>query len=340
MNYKELEQEMNSGNLKSVYLFTGDEEHLMNIYIEKLKNSIISKEMETLNYTEIEGKDSDFEDVLNACETLPFMADKKMVYVKDLMELIDNNKDFSDSLNEYLPKIADYTVLILRDKANKLRRNTRLYRTINTLNGVVDFKRFKNNELVAWIRNLFKKHGKQISNQDLNYLIQKSNYMEYRSEKTLNEFSNELEKIISHSEEEFITKIDIESNFTETLDTNIFNLLDNINRKNTENSLRIFNEMYMANEPIQRILFMIIRQLRLILKYKIFRSKGYNDVQTRNKLGVKPYEYSKISGNARVYTEDEVQRHLEYILEIDKKQKTSYQNDKLALETLIVKLTK
>lgn len=340
MNYKELEKEINSGKLKSVYLFTGDEEHLMNIYIEKLKSSIISKEMETLNYTEIEGKENDFEDILNACETLPFMGDKKIVYVKDLMELIDNNKDLSEDLNEYLPKIADYTVLVLRDKANKLRRNTRLYRTINTLNGVVDFKRFKNNELVAWIRNLLKKHGKQISNQDLNYLIQKSNYMEYRSEKTLNEFSNELEKIISHSEEEFITKIDIESNFTETLDTNIFNLLDNINRKNTENSLRIFNEMYMANEPIQRILFMIIRQLRLILKYKVFRSKGYNDVETRNKLGVKPYEYSKISGSARVYTEDEIQKHLEYILEMDKKQKTSYQNDKLALETLIVKLTK
>lgn len=339
MNYKELQKKIDEKMLKSVYLFTGEEEHLMDIYIDKIKVDLIDENMETLNYTEIEGKENNFEDILNACETLPFMAPRKMVYVKDLMELIENDKDLSEKLNDYLPKIDEHAILVLRDKKNSLRRNTRVYKTINKLNGVVDFKRLDHKELTIWIKKIFNQHGKEISNSDLNYLIKKSTYTEYRSEKTLHDLRNELLKIINHSENNFITKKDIDSNFIETLDTNIFNLLDNINRKNTENALRIFNEMYMANEPIPRILFMIIRQLRLILKYKVFRARGYNDVETRNKLGVKPYEYNKLSGNARNYSEKELQGYLDYILELDTKQKNSSQDEKLALELLIVRLT-
>lgn len=339
MAYKELQRNIDNGILRPVYLFTGEEEHLMDIFIDKIKSSIVDEGLEALNYTEIEGRDTDFEDILNACETLPFMADKKMVYVKNLMELLDNNKDLSDKLNDYLPKIDKHVLLLLKDKSNSLRRNSKIYRTINKLNGVVDFKRLESRELVAWIRAILKRSGKDISNADLNYFIQKSTYTEYRSEKTLHELNNELIKIVNHSENNIITREDIDSNFVETLDTNIFNLLDSITRKNTETSLRIFNEMYRANEPLARILFMIIRQLRLILKYKVFKARGYNDVETRNKLEVKPYEYNKISGNSRVYSEEELEGHLQYILEMDRKQKTSSQDEKLALEMLIVRLT-
>ncbi len=62
---------------------------------------------------------------------------------------------------------------------------------------------------------------------------------------------------------------------TRPLEMNIFNLLNAISQKDGEMALRLFNEMYISNEPILIILHMIIRQLRNMLKYKLLMEKGY-----------------------------------------------------------------
>lgn len=340
MNYKEFIQDVKNDNIKSVYFFTGEEAYIMNNVIKVLKEKYIDESLETLNYIVLDGKEINFDSVLNACETLPFMAQKKIVIIKDIGEMVENNQnDFEGKMATYFEELADYVCLVIMDRSSNFKKTGKIYRTIRKLDGIVEFPRLKGADLSNWVNKGFRENNKEISNVDLNYFIQQSTYSDYNSTKTLYDLENELKKVASHSSNRKVSKEDIDSSLARTLDTNIFNLLKSITDKDSESALRIFNEMYIANEPVQRILFMIIRQLRLILSYKLYKEKGYSESQVQEKLQVKAFEFKKISAQASGFSEGQLRKALNYILETDIKQKTSSYDEKLALEILIINLS-
>lgn len=340
MNYIELISDIKKNNIKSLYLFTGDEEYLMHETIEFLKRKYIDESLEALNYITIDRKEIDFDYILNACETLPFMSPKKIVVIRDISEIIEaTDKDFVDIMSSYMEELGEYICMIIMDRSNNLKKTNKIYKTAKKLNGIVEFPKLKGRDLYAWIEKQCKKYNKKISNADLNYFIQQSTYSDYNSSKTLYDLENEFKKVVDFAPRDNITKDDIDLVLVKTLDTNIFNLLTCITQKDSESALRIFNEMYISNEPVQRILFMIIRQLRLILGYKLYKEKGYSETEIQGKLQIKPYEFKKISSQSNNFTEMQLKKALEHILETDIKQKTSSHDEKLALEMLIINLS-
>lgn len=339
MEYKEFIKIIGTNKLRPVYLFTGDEEYLILDVVERLKKQYIEDNFEALNYINIGTKENSFDNILNACETLPFMSDKKLIVVKDIVEVLENDdNNIDEKLSTYIKELDDYLFLILIDKSNKIKKTTKLYKAIKKIDGIVEFNKLKGRDLNLWIEYKFRENNKQISHSNISYLIQKSTYSEYGSTKTLYDLENEILKLSNHTLEESILKDNIDLVLTKTLDTNIFNLLASINRKDSDSALKIFNEMYISNEPIQRIFFMITRQLRLMLGYKLYRKKGYNEKEIGYKLQIKAYECSKIASQSRSYTIDQLKDSLDYVLEIDVKQKTRSYDEKLGLEILIINL--
>lgn len=339
MNYNEFISLINQDKLKPVYLFLGHENYLMNKAIDRLKNKYVSESLEALNYIVIDGRESDFDDILNACETLPFMSEKKIVVIRDISRILENgHEDLGKEIGLYVEKLDDYLCLIIMDRSNNLKKTSSIYRRIKKLNGVVEFTTLKGRDLNWWIGENFKKRGKKISNVDINYFISKSTYSDYGSNKTLYDLENELLKVADYTKEKVVTKEDIDMVLIRTLDTNIFNLLNSINKRDSETALNIFNEMHMANEPIPRILYMIIRQIRLMLMYNLYRARGYGEKECQGKMRISLFEFRKLSAQARGFTEENLTKALNKILEIDIKQKTTSQDEKLALEILIVNL--
>ncbi len=339
MNYSEFINLIKKDSLSPVYFFTGAEEYLMNEIIGVLKEKYIEESFETLNYIAIDGKEVSFDNILNACETLPFMSSKKIVIIKDISEIIENgDNDLDNTMASYVEGLDNYLLLIIMDRSNNLKKTSKLYKTINKLGGVVDFSKLKGKDLNTWLETKLKKYSKKISNANLNYFIGESSYSDYNSTKTLYDLENELLKVINYASGNEILKEDIDIVLTKTLDTNIFNLLASINKKDSDSALKIFNEMYISNEPVQRILVMIIRQLRLMLGYKLYKERGYSEGDIQEKLGIKPYEFKKISKESYNFSEGQLKLALNHILELDIKQKTSSQDEKLALEMLIINL--
>lgn len=339
MNYSEFIKIIKENKLLPVYLFTGAEEYLMHEAIEILKDKFVDPSFEALNYITIDGKEMRFDNILNACETLPFMSSKKLVIIRDISEIIENDEnDLDNTLSLYVQKLDDYLCLIIMDRSNNLKKTSKIYKSINKLSGIVDFTKLKGKDLNIWIEKKLKQNNKKISYSNLNYFLQQSTYNEYNSTKNLYDLENELLKVVNFSIKEEVAKEDIELVLTKTLDLNIFNLLTSIIKKDSESALKIFNEMYISNEPVQRIIFMIIRQLRIMLMYKLYNTKGYTDSEIQEKLKIKPYEFKKISSQAYSYTENQLKSALDNILQLDIKQKTSFHDEKLALEILIMNL--
>lgn len=339
MNFIDFNKLLKDRELKSLYLFKGSEEYLMNKYLDNVRKAYVDDSLKMLNYIEIDVNGS-FDDILNSCETIPFMSSRKLIVIKDIYEMIQNDRSISDKLNDYLPDLPDTSILIIKDKDDRLKKNTKLYKTINRMRAVVEFDRLSGPQLKYWINGILSRNKKTIDGGNLNYLVDRSNYLAYRSEKSLFELENELLKIINHSQEEYISREDIDSNLLVDIDTNIFNLIDAIMRRQAEEALLIFNNMYRMNEPVARILFMLIRHFRLLMKYDSLSKQNYSNSDIMREMKISSFEFKKIARNARSLSEAYMRKGLNYLLLMDKKQKTSSQDEKLAMEILIVNLTR
>lgn len=337
MNYSEFLKSLKEDSLEPAYLFLGAEEYLMNSAIEKLKDKYIEPSLESLNYSIIEGKDASLDTLINACETLPFMSAKKIVILKDINLLLEKQtKESEDELYKYLDNLGGYLILIIMDK--ELKKTTKIYKYFNKKNNVVEYANLKGKDLNTWIEKVLKKNKKWMNFSNLNYFTQQTTYSSRNSELTLYDLENELLKLMDYSLQDEITKEDINKVLIKSIDTNIFDLLSAINKGDKHNSLLIFNDMYIQNEPIQKILVMITRQIRLMLGYKLYRKKGYGEGETQEKLGIKSFEYSKISSQSRTFTLEQLEDTLDKILKLDKQLKTISVDEKILMEILIIEI--
>lgn len=341
MLYNDFFKKIKKDKIESSYLFLGDEEYMMNIAMNELKNKYIEESFETLNYTKLEGKDTFLEDLVNTCETLPFMSTKKLVILKDVSVFMQNINDSNEKkFYNYIDGLGDYLILILLDNTSSIKKNSKLYKYFNKKNTAVDFSKLLNNDLINWINSTLSKHNKNMSMANINYFISNSSYRSRNIDLNLYDIENELLKIINFSKDHAISKEEIDKILIKSIDTNIFELLNAINRFDAEAAINIFNDMYLSNEPIQRIFYMITRQIRLLIGYKLYRDKEYGDGDIQKKLGIKDYEFKKIRSQSFNFETDQLEKIMEYLLQMDLKLKTVSNQDKLEMEMLLVKLCK
>ena len=84
---------------------------------------------------------------------------------------------------------------------------------------------------------------------------------------------------------------------------------------------------------------MIARQFRLLNAIKQYSIKGYGNNDIQQKLGIKPYEFSKLIKGISTISQKKLNKILEDILETDKNMKTRSCDQRLEMELLLVKLT-
>mgnify|MGYP000848385138 FL=1 len=77
-----LKEQLKTKNPARVYLFYGDEPFLIDYYIKALKDLILEGDNDGLNLTVFEGS-INIDDVIDACETFPVFARRKLVIVKN-----------------------------------------------------------------------------------------------------------------------------------------------------------------------------------------------------------------------------------------------------------------
>ncbi|NLL81527.1 MAG: DNA polymerase III subunit delta [Tissierellia bacterium] len=329
-----------SKDIGTSYLFTGVEEYLKDECLQLLKENYIDKSLESLNFMTLDGKISTFDDLINSCETLPFLSPKKVVVVKDISLFFDKEENNSKEVYDYLDNLGDHVCLILFDGNNQLKKTLKIYRYYKKLKAVVEFDKLRDNSLNKWVEKEINKYGLNISFSNINYLVRNSSYFNRNANYTLYDLENEIRKVASFTRGREVTKEDIDTVMIESIDNNIFDLLSSVNSGDIDRALSVFNEIYISNEPIPKILFMIIRQIRLMLSYRIYRESNYMDTSIKDSLNIKDYEFSKISAQAKMYATSDLEKIYNLLLAVDKKFKTSDSDHKIDMEILITRLCK
>ena len=112
INYSAVEGHIASGKPSPVYLICGDDGYLRRRSLEMLKEKYRPDVLPEFNYTEFDGSDCTVDEISAAADTLPMMAQRRMVVVKD-MDAAAISADQYRKLESFLVSIANNDSCIL-----------------------------------------------------------------------------------------------------------------------------------------------------------------------------------------------------------------------------------
>lgn len=107
-----------------------------------------------------------------------------------------------------------------------------------------------------------------------------------------------------------------------SLDSNIFDLTDNLGKKNIAKSLEILNDLLYLKEPIQKILITLYNHFKKLYIVKL-SEKYKKDLATS--MNLKPNQaflLNKYKAQAKYFTEAEIRSILDEMISLD----TNYKN--------------
>lgn len=336
-------KDIKNNELKKVYLLYGNEMYLKDYIISNIKDKYIDKAFESLNMIYINGKETSAEIIINACETLPFMSDKKIVIVEDL-QFFTSKKEVSnideEELCSYMKNLNSTTCLIFITTEDKVDNRKKIVKVIKENGGVVELSKLKDAELIKWTQSIFSKNQKEISKVNIQFFLSKSGYYEH-DDRTLYDLANEIDKICSYlGNRKTVEKEDVDKGVVKSFQNNVFYFVDALGQKKADMALSIFNDMILDNEPIQLILHMIVRQLRLLMLTKLYEEKGYSQGVISQKLNIHTFVVKKLITQASNFTIDDLSIILEKALDVDRSIKTGQIDWKLAVEMFIAEISK
>lgn len=334
MNVDELKDKIKKRNIEGNYILYGFDEQLIKENIKIIKNIVLDKNSIDFNYVQFDGNTVDMDKVINVCETMPFMSDKKVVVIyrssflkegEDKEELKKFNK-----LYKYLDNPAPYSILLVyyvfedeREKAgNKIKK-------LEKKAFCVKFDKLKGMYLEKKVKSIFDERKREIGKIELKFFCD-------NVDADMNIIMNEVEKLCSYTEGKEITKDDVYVMLPPKSDNDIFDLVDALAQKKPEKAIDILNELIFKGEKIPMILFMIERQFRLLFNIKYGIDSGKKKDTLVSELKLNPYICDKMIVQSRKFTIKQLKKALLFCLNTEETLKSLSYNQKTEMELLII----
>ena len=316
-------QDIKTQQFNHIYLLFGEEAYLRKQYRDKLKEAIIGDD--NMNYHYYEGKDISIGEVIDQAETLPFFAQRRLIVLENSGFL----KSGGEQLAEYFSAPAQTTYFLLVE--TEVDKRSKLYKTITAKGCAVEFAVQDENTLKRWILGMVKKEDKKISENSLNYLLEKTGT-------DMENIRKETEKLFCYCmNKEVITEKDIEEICTKRIGNHIFDMVSAIADKKQKQALELYYELLAQKEPPMRILFLIARQFNMLLQVKELRGKGYQNKAIGEKVGLPGFIAGKYVAQAARFQTEELRDAVEACVEAEEAIKTGRINDNMSVEILIIK---
>lgn len=329
-----LKSDINSGEIKSVYIFHGEEKYLLDHYLNQVKVKLISPETEQFNYVPLDGGARSIEQLQDAVEALPVFSERKLVVVRDydIFRSAEQSMKELESMISDLPQttclIFVYDVLEFKPKSGSA-----LYKSIAHNGRVVEFRVQNDNELVSWLKRHFRALKKDIDSSNAMYML-------HICGKHMYKLKLEVEKVAAYSYGERITKADIDAVCVPVLDAVIYNMTDAVVEQRYSDAIVLMRDLIrMKNDPTL-ILAALGKQLRRLFYIQKVMQGGNPESFAKNQLDIRyPFLVAKTVGAARKLSARWCSEAVKLCAETDFKLKTSGGERDVLLELLLLDLS-
>ncbi len=328
MNYKDFMQSLKQGMVYGAYMFEGVEENIKSSTLKAVRKALLPEGLEELNESVLDDPATDT--IIAASETLPFMADRRLVLVRDLAAL-SGRSETDDRLCDYIAHVPTSTALIffVRGKADGRKK---LYNAIRKSGHVVSFERLADDELNRWIVQAFAELQKQCSPATASLLA-------FTVGNDTGLLRTEIEKLASHAgDSPQVTDEDVRALATRSTECTVFEMVDAVVAGEQGKAFRLMQDMLIMGQERLGILAMLLRQFRLLQHVKIMQYEKKSAQEIQQNLGVPRFAADRYVRQARGYTGGQVRRAVDICLQTEFAVKSGKLNQDGALESAMLKL--
>lgn len=321
----------------SVKLMYGEETYLLETRLKKIKKSF-GELIKGINFIQID--ESNVSELVDDIETPAFGFDKKIIIVRN-SNLFKKEKKTAKgqelALNKLIEKISGYinenieiinqSVELIFIEENIEKNN--LYKAIENNGEIIECSLLKLPDLISNIQKICNAYKVNIDNATAKYFIETCG-------SNMQDLINEIRKLIEYvGENGTITKNEIDMLSIRQIDSIIFDLTDNLGKKDTKKAIEVLNNLIYEKEPIQKILITLYNHFKKLYIVKI-AEKNRKDLAKAMKL--KPNQLfltSKYKMQAGYFAKEEIEQILEEFIELDANYKIGLIDINIGLESIL-----
>ena len=303
-----------------IYLLLGDDEERKARGVEKLRGG---RAVEAYDASE-----TNPEVVVSACNSYSLFGEGPFVLVRNLDAW---NAAQKAVIVDYLENPSPEADLVLLGR--KLGARERLLAAVKSSGEVHDFEQPTGKALVQWVVGHAKRFGLDLPDDIAENLIDRCSGDKMR-------LASEIEKLVLYVGEGRATEEDVEALCPSDVQSNIFAFVDSLAAGERGKALRLLEALISTGEPPLRLTYMIRRQFALVARARALSERGASRREVASELRVPPFVARKLEEQARGLGEEELERALALVLDLERGLKGgSDLGDELQVELAVFKLS-
>lgn len=321
MKFVELKKQLKT-KVNHAYLLKGNDDFVLGKAYSLITDAC-NIQMPELNKVEYKGEQIDIENVVSALNTMPVFCDKKVVYLS-LDGLNANDIKKLTALNDYFASPNTTSVFVVRamNVPNYFSPYTKYFET-------VECDRLD----ISIVKTFF---VKELSQYNKTIAVDAFDLLQNYCSGDLGKLMNELTKLVSFvGDRAVIEKSDVETISTKTVEFQIFELSENLARKNAVKVYEILSTLKVRKDEFRGLLGLIYNHFRRLFFVSI--TKGTRD-ELASMLSVAPYAVTKAIEQSRLFTKKQLKDIVDECMRLDYEVKNSNITPENAIDFLVLKI--
>lgn len=335
MTIENLENELNEKKINSLYLLYGEETFLLESCLKKIK-ALFGECIKGINYILID--DQNVSQIISDIDTPSFGYEKKLIIAKNTglfkKELKTKASDLATiklELKEYIEKnidvIEDATVLVFVEEDVDVKAD--LYKILEEKGTVCKFDFQKPMQIEQRIKKICNAYKVNIDSNAIRYFIESCGT-------NMQDLINEIRKLIEYAGENGeIKKEDIDKLSIKKMESIIFELTDNLGKKDITKSLEVLKNLLYQKEPLQKILVTLYNHFKKMYITKLALSSNRNLLDCLNLKPNQTFLTTKYQNQVRYFKTSELRGILQDLCDLDYKYKSGLIDLQVGFETIL-----
>lgn len=311
----------------SLYLLHGEEAYMIDEMLALMKEKIMGDGgLADFNLSTFYATDTEVETISDTIQTLPMMAPRRLVIVRQA-------EDFSASdlekLTPLIEKPVDTTTAVF--VATKIDMRKKFFKAFDQKGIIAKFQKPFDNQIIPWIHQIAKKHGKTLTH-DAAELIKECVGAH------LTDINNEIAKASQFyppSQTELGVE-DLKAIVSRTRVDNVFQLVNCMGERDAANSFIHLANLLDHGENEIAVLTMIIRHYRILILCSEGLKEGLTPTQIASRVGVHGFFIKDYINQGRSQNLKDLQKIYTILLDTDRALKSNPLSSHLWLENLVL----
>ena len=321
----------------SIKLLYGEERYLLEARLKKIKKEF-GELVKGINYIQID--ETNVQELISDIETPAFGYENKLIVARNTgmfkkekktakgpeLAMMNLSKKIADYINENSNLINEAVELIfVEEEAEK----NNLYNAIQKNGEIVEFPLLKLPELMQNIQKICGAYKVNIDSSTARYFVENCGT-------NMQDLINEIRKLIEYSGEGgTITNKDIDLLCNKQIDSVIFDLTDNLGKKDIKKAIEVLNNLIYEKEPIQKILITLYNHFKKLYIVKVAEEYRKDLAQSMNLKPNQLFLTSKYKNQAKYFSKEEIEQIMGELTNLDANYKIGLIDIDVGLESIL-----